>query len=362
MIRAEPLLRLRMPAEWEAHSAVWLAWPFEEEHWTGGLEAVRAEFTALCRVIAGAERLEILVRDASAGREVEAALEGLDFRCHLSRYADIWLRDTGPVFCANPSGDSAAVAFRFNGWGGRYLFEDDIGVAARVAELAGCRVYRVALFCEGGALETDGCGTAISTASCLLNANRNPGAGPNGVFECLRNVLGIEKLLWLRRGLAGDHTDGHVDTLARFVAPGRVLCMRAAGTEDPNREVLEEIESDLRGMLDARGRELEVLTLPSPGAICGADGELLPASYLNFYVANDAVAVPAYGSVYDEDAAEMVGRCFPGRRAVSLPARELLSGGGAFHCITQQQPGLSNRKPDPVVDPGDALRGLGRRE
>ena len=191
---------------------------------------------------------------------------------------------------------------------------------------------------EGGAIEVDGEGTALTTSQCLLNPNRNPTLTRADLERDLAEALGIERLLWLGDGLANDHTDGHVDTLARFCAPGRVLCMEARDADDPNRTALGKIAADLAEFRDAKGRAFEVIRVPSPGLVQSRDGEAMPASYLNFYVANTTVVVPTYGSPCDAEAVELVAACFPTRRTVGVSARALLTGGGAFHCITQQQP------------------------
>jgi len=336
-----------MHAEWERHRAVWTAWPAAADLWQDNLAAAQAEFTALCRAIAGVdasgrseapELLEILVTDEKAERDAAAALAGVAARFHRIPYGDIWLRDTAPVFTSSDSGEVAAVCFRFNGWGDKYLFAEDLALARAVRQASGVHSFDVPMIFEGGAIEVDGQGTAITTSQCLLNANRNPSMSREEIEACLADALGIDKLLWLGDGLLGDHTDGHVDTLVRFAGPGRVLCMEARDDDDPNRDVLATIAADLSAMRDAFGRALEVITLPSPGLLENADGEAMPASYVNYYISNTAVVVPTYGTRHDDEAVAIIASCFPGRRTVGCSARAILSGGGAFHCITQQEP------------------------
>jgi len=334
-----------MPPEWAEHAAVWTAWPSHASLWRSDLEPARAEFVELCRAIAdpaGAavapERLKVLVVDERGREEAVARLDGVEADLVRMSFGDIWLRDTGPVFVTNEEGRTAAVRFGFNGWGGKYRLPGDDEVAPRIAASVGVETFRVPLMLEGGAIEVDGQGTALTTRQCALNVNRNPLITQEMVEEMLRNYLGIDRLLWLDSGLAEDHTDGHVDTLARFAGPGRVLCMEPRASDDPNASVLTTIRNDLGRLWDARGRRLEVVTVPSPGAILTDDGALMPASYLNYYVANAAVVVPVYGSAYDAEAVETIAACFPDRRTVPVSARSILSGGGAFHCITQQQP------------------------
>jgi agmatine deiminase len=336
-----------VPAEWEPHRAVWTAWPSAVDLWEHNLRAAQVEFTALCRAIAGTdpsstrpgpELLEVLVGDDAAERDAAAALAGLPVRFHRIAYGDIWLRDTAPVFSRSDSGEVAAVCFRFNGWGEKYLFAPDLALARAVRQASGLHSFDVPMIFEGGAIEVDGQGTAITTAQCLLNSNRNPAMTKEEIEIHLADALGIDKVLWLGDGLANDHTDGHVDTLVRFAGPGRVLCMEARDDNDPNRETLAAIASDLSGMRDALGHALELVRLPSPGLVSDADGEPMAASYVNYYISNQAVIVPTYGSRYDDEAVAIIASCFPGRRTIGSSARAILSGGGAFHCITQQEP------------------------
>jgi len=342
----------RMPAEWERHRAVWSAWPAAADLWQDDLAAAQHEFVELCRAIAAPapagnaspELLEILVADDAAERAAAAALPGLAVRFHRIAYGDIWLRDTAPIFTTSAAGEVAAVCFRFNGWGEKYLFAADLALARAVRLASGVHSFDVPMIFEGGAIEVDGQGTAITTAQCMLNPNRNPTMTKAVIEVHLADALGIDKLLWLGDGLLGDHTDGHVDTIVRFAGPHRVLCMEAREDDDPNRDVLAAVESDLRSMRDASGRLLDVVTLPSPGRIENEDGEPMPASYVNYYISNTTIVVPTYGSRYDGEAVSVIASCFPGRRTVGSPARAILTGGGAFHCITQQEPAAASRR------------------
>ncbi len=338
--------RFRQPAEWDEHESVWLAWPSHEDLWEESLGPVRSAFTAFAAAIADrdasgrprGERLNVADQHAGQGRLAATALAGLGAAFHVIPFGDIWLRDTAPVFLTGPGGARAAACFAFNGWGGKYVLPHDAEVSARVAEASGFPVFRFDWVLEGGSVETDGEGTCLTTRQCLLNPNRNPGVSARELEERLKDALGVSTVLWLGDGLRNDHTDGHVDTLARFVAPGEVVCMAPDGDGDPNRTALLQIARDLARMRDAQGRPLRVTTVPSPGLVEDADGEPMPASYVNFYVANTTVVVPAYGVANDEPARAAIGRLFPARRAVSVPARRLLEGGGAFHCISQQVP------------------------
>jgi agmatine deiminase len=212
-------------------------------------------------------------------------------------------------------------------------------VAARIAALVpAATALALPFVLEGGAVDVDGEGTVLTTRQCLLHPNRNPSMDARAIERAVMGALGAERVLWLGDGLLNDHTDGHVDTVVRFVAPGRVVAMEPRGVTDPNRDVLRALLRELGEMVDARGRRLEIVTVPSPGAVVDADGRVMPASYVNFYVANAAVIVPTYGTPFDDEAVQRIGELFPGRRTFGVDARAILSGGGAFHCITQQQP------------------------
>lgn len=332
-----------MPAEWARHDACWLAWPYNED-WADNLEPARREVAALARAIAAAgERAHLLVADDACEASARAALGASGEEDHgvdLVRlaYGDIWMRDTGPIFVANDAGERAAACFRWNGWGEKYVYAHDDTVGRAIVARLGVPLFASDFVLEGGGIEVDGEGTCLTTRQCLSNPNRNGDASQADVERALRDGLGVETILWLDEGLANDHTDGHIDTLARFVAPGVVVCMRPTGDDDPNADVLRTIARDLARMKDRAGRALEVVTIPSPGRVVGADGRVLPASYANYYVANDAVIVPTYGVQADDDAVAAIGALFPGRRAVGLSARAIVTGGGAFHCITQQEP------------------------
>jgi agmatine deiminase len=248
-------------------------------------------------------------------------------------FGDIWLRDTGPIF------DRAGRAHRFlfNGWGGKYDLPFDDRVGDAVAAVAGAEIVRHPFILEGGAIEMDGEGTLLTTRQCLLNPNRNPGWDEASAEAFLKRALGVTRVLWLDEGLANDHTDGHIDNLARFVAPGRVLCQAPVGADDPNADVLDEIALTLAAMSDAQGRKLEVIRIPSPGVVRGEDGDSIPASHMNFLIGNEAVVVPIYSDMGD-DALKALAPLFPDRRIVGLSSTAILTGGGSFHCITQQEP------------------------
>jgi agmatine deiminase len=324
-----------IPAEWRPHKAIWTAWPSAADLWGEDLEPARAEVAAMVRALADRGAGDTM-RVLAHGREAEASAKlaiGQSAEIIPGAFGDIWFRDIGPIFDA----DGAAHGFRFNGWGGKYQLPHDDEVAARVALLAKAGFKQHDFILEGGAIEMDGEGTLLTTRQCLLNPNRNPHWTEAAAEVELKRALGVEKILWLDEGLMNDHTDGHIDNLARFVAPGRVVCQAPAGRDDPNHDVLEEIALALGGMTDARGRKLEVIRIPSPGEVLDEDGDAIPASHMNFLIGNTTVVVPIYSGTGD-DAVSALGEVFPDRKLMGLSSHAILTGGGSFHCITQQEP------------------------
>ncbi len=325
-----------VPAEWSPHRAMWLGFPSHAELWEDDLEPARAEVAALARALAGpgGERVRLMTGSPEGQAAARAQLGGVDgVEVVPGAFGDIWLRDTGPIFSgAGPQG------FRFNGWGGKYALEHDDTVAAQIAQAAGATLEPHDFILEGGALDHDGEGTVLTTRQCLLNPNRNPGWTQDAAEAALAKALGAKKVLWLGDGLVNDHTDGHVDNLARFVAPGVVACPMAFGRADPNARAYDAAAEALAGMTDAAGRRLQVVRIPSPGWIDGPDKDCVPASHMNFLIANTAVIVPLYADLPGRYATQALEQLFPERKVIGLPSIAILTGGGSFHCITQQEP------------------------
>ena len=326
-----------VPAEWSPHRALWLGFPSHPELWESDLEAARDEVAALARALAGpgGETVKLLANGRAAVDAAGQRLGGVaGIEVVPATFGDIWLRDTGPIF----TGAGEAVAFAFNGWGGKYRLAGDETVAADIALAAAAGLTRHDFVLEGGALDHDGAGTVLTTRQCLLNPNRNRGWRETDAEAALSAALGARKVLWLDQGLMNDHTDGHVDNLARFVAPGAVACPMAYGIDDPNGAAYDAAARALAGFTDAAGERLKVARIPSPGRVRDGDHHTVPASHMNFLIANQAVIMPIYDERAGALAVEALEMLFPGRAVIGLPSRALLAGGGSFHCISQQEP------------------------
>jgi agmatine deiminase len=324
-------MKLHQPPEWAPHSFVWIGYPSHADLWLEDLGPAREAVIAFARAVhadGAGEEVRLVAADPASAKAAQARAPWVSVVQEM--FGDIWLRDTGPIICRR-GGAPLAASFRFNGWGGKYDLEGDDTIGLRLAETAGLAAERYDWVLEGGAIDTDGTGLFVTTEQCLLNPNRNPELGREEIETRLREQLGAERLLWLGEGLVNDHTDGHVDNLARFVGEGRLALPEAAGPDDPNAAIF----ADARARAEAFG--LEVIPLPSPGLI-EREGEIVPASYMNFYIGNAAVVVPTYGAANDQAAVEAIGALFPGRQAVGVRADHVLSGGGSFHCISQQMP------------------------
>lgn len=344
MSQNSSLARL-VPAEWDGHKAMWVGFPSHENLWQEDLIPAQAEVAALVRVLAeaGDENVKLLVAGEAAKKTAQTLL-GDVARIEIveGRFGDIWLRDTGPIYVsAEDDADrlhTLPVAFLNNGWGGKYHLKYDDEVAAQISAHDGYEAAQEGFILEGGALEHDGFGTIITTRQCLLNPNRNPDWTQSTAERALEKALGARKVIWLDDGLLNDHTDGHIDNLARFVAPGVVACPVAYGADDPNADVYDRTAKFLSQQTDARGMPLQVVRIPSPGRMVDEEGEVIPASHMNFLIANDCVVVPVYNDRAGELAVEAFQTLFAERQVFGLASNAILTGGGSFHCISQQVP------------------------
>lgn len=333
-----------MPAEWAPHRATWLTWPRREGiSFPNRFEPVPAIWARMCALLSPGEEVHINYFSEEQEREIRAALEqaGLKIgqRIFLHNFPayEPWCRDHGPIFVKN--GDRIAVVdWDYNAWGGKYPPCDlDDAVPQRVAALLGLPLFEPHMVLEGGSIEVDGAGTLLTTEACLLNPNRNPDLTKAEIEQRLCDYLGVEKILWLGEGIVGDDTDGHVDDIARFVDEQTVLAAVEEDPADDNYRLLQDNRRRLESLSTAKGEPLRVIELPMPKPV-SIEGQRVPASYANFYIANEVVLLPVFGQRNDECARAIVQECFPTRRVVALDSRDLIWGLGSFHCVTQQQP------------------------
>jgi agmatine deiminase len=339
-------LGYRMPAEWEPHAATWLAWPHKEASWPGNFGPIPGIWVGMVRALALHERVNILVNDAATIARVrqllqDAGVSGANVTVHLIPTDDAWIRDHGPTFVTRqPNGGAplAAIDWIYNAWGGKYPpWDNDDVVPQQIAALLGIPLFQPGIVLEGGSIEVNGRGTVLTSEACLLNPNRNPQLSREQIEQHLCDYLGARTVLWLGEGIAGDDTDGHIDDLTRFVDPCTVVTVRENDVRDENYEALQANYERLRHCTDQDGRALRVVTLPMPAPVY-YEGQRLPASYANFYIANGVVLAPIFGDRNDATALQTLQQLFPRRRVVGINSRELVWGLGALHCVTQQQP------------------------
>lgn len=319
-----------LPPEWAPQTALWVGWPRLAEEWGGDLAPARAEIGAFIRAAADFVPVRIACGSREAAASAGLATGGAGEVVELPA-GDIWVRDTGPIITGR-SQMRRAQLFRFNGWGGKYLMDGDEQTGAAIAGVEDIPGVHHDFVLEGGGIDTDGEGRLLTTAQCLLNPNRNPHLSRGEIEMLLCSALGVSRVIWLGDGLLNDHTDGHVDNIARFVAPGHVVCQHPADADDPNLGTLQEIEKTLRD------HGLVVSTIPSPGLIHFGDGVPVPASHMNFTITNGAVLVPVYEERLAPLALAGLRALFPDRKVIGLPARAILAGGGSFHCMTREIP------------------------
>ena len=334
-----------MPAEWVRHRATWLPWPHNLETWPNQLEKVRSVWVQMIQALAPNERVCLLVNDEPTQRDVTARLK--DARVAMENVSifqiptvDVWMRDYGPTFVTRGV-QVSPLAFNdwiFNGWGGKYkAYEEDDRVANEIASLLPIVVFEHPVVLEGGSIEVNGRGTCLTTEQCLLNNNRNPHLDREEIQQFLKDSLGVSAVVWLGEGIVGDDTDGHIDDIARFVDPTTVVCVLEENTRDENCAPLQENYERLKSARDQDGNRLTIVPLPSPNPVY-YEGVRLPASYANFYIANDVVLAPIFDDPHDHEALAILQDLFPGRKIEGLRCVEVVAGLGAIHCVTQQEP------------------------
>jgi agmatine deiminase len=352
MLSRPAKLGYRMPAEWEPHEATWIAWPHERTDWPGKFAAIPWVYAEIGRHLSDSERVNILVNDARGENAAKKVLAEVDlnwdqisfWRIRTDR---VWTRDYGPIFVKNPKGQSAIVNWQFNGWAKYPNWKYDNAVPTLIAKKLKIRswepkVGKRRIVLEGGSIDVNGQGLLLTTEECLLSTvqQRNPGISRSELEKVLCDYLGVRKVLWLGQGIAGDDTHGHVDDLARFVSPGTIAAVVEDNPDDINYGPLQENLERLRGMTDASGQRLGIVPLPMPAPVV-FQGQRLPASYANFYIANKKVLVPTFNDPKDRVALGTLADLFPNREVVGIHALELIWGLGTLHCLTQQQPRAS---------------------
>jgi len=347
-----------MPAEFERHAGCWMLWPERSDNWRDGAKPAQAVFAAIATAIALGEPVTVGV-SAAQYQNARARL-GPSIRVVEISANDAWIRDSGPTFVVDPSGRRRGVDWTFNAWGGLagglyFPWDRDDEVAQKVLEIEGADRYRTPFVLEGGAIHVDGQGTCLTTEECLLNPNRNGPASRAEIEDTLKRYLGLSTVIWLGRGVYQDETGGHIDELACFTAPGHVALTWTQDRNDPQYEISRDAHARLLRARDARGRSLTIHKIHQPGPLymtereaAGVDaragshprraGDRLPASYINFYIANKVVVMPLYDKRWDGAAMRTLKKLFPTRRVVGVETREVLLGGGNIHCITQQVP------------------------
>ena len=321
--------------EWAPHAAVWAGWPHLLAEWGSPFQAARDQISvflkALCQVVPVKVACGSREAYGSAFFAFEAEIEAGQISLHTLPSGDIWLRDTGPIF-AIQNEQPCALGFKFNGWGGKFVMSGDTMTSGAIAGVEQTKFVSHDFILEGGAIDLDDDGRLLTTRQCVLNPNRNSGWTEASAEAALKAAFGVSQVIWLGDGLLNDHTDGHVDNIARFIAPGMALCQTASGADDPNAQTYKTIEADLR---DAG---ITPVLIPSPGRLEDADGHPIPASHMNFLISNKHVFLPVYEDRYGPKAVAAFEAAMPGYKIVPQKANAILTGGGSFHCMTQQVP------------------------
>lgn len=334
------------PAEWHPHTATWLSWPHKEESWPGKIGMIYPKYCAfikmltegeLVRINAGGDQLQAFAKEQlmAAGVDLKK-VEFFDFPTN-----DAWCRDHGPAFLINPkTKEKAIVDWGYNAWGDKYPpYDLDDVIPTKIAQHYGLPVYHPGVVMEGGSVDFNGKGTLITSTACLLNKNRNPHLSQQQIEGYLRDYYGVEQVLWVNEGIIGDDTDGHIDDTVRFVNEDTVVTVMEENRTDENYPILQENLDMLKSMRLLNDKQLNIVELPMPSPVF-YEGQRLPASYANFYIANSAVVVPTYRCTNDQRALDILTRCFPDRKVVGIDSTDIIWGLGSFHCLSQQEPAV----------------------
>ncbi len=335
------------PAEFEKHTATWLSWPHKEASWPGKIESIYPVYCEFIKEVAKGELVNINVGDESMKKQAlswlaqaYAPLDNIHFFIHPTN--DAWCRDHGPAFLVNPAGDpqKIIVKWNYNAWGGKYPpFDLDNQIPVLIGMVYNLPVISAGIIMEGGSVDFNGRGTVLTTTSCLLNPNRNPQLNQKQIEEYLYHYYGVDHILWLGDGIAGDDTDGHIDDITRFVNADTVVTVIEENKSDKNYKPLRENLKRLNKMRLENGKPINVLELPMPAPVV-YEGQRLPASYANFYISNRAVVVPTYRDKHDDKVLDLLQQCFPDRKVIGLDSWDLIWGLGSFHCLSQQEPAI----------------------
>lgn len=333
------------PAEFAPHAATWLSWPHKEASWPGKIDTIYAPYCSFIKEVTAGEPVHINVvdaamRDFATEQLIKAGVDLAQVKFFLHPTNDAWCRDHGPAFLVNPQAEvkKVIVDWGYNAWGDKYPpYDLDDQIPTLIAHAYDIPVFYPGIVMEGGSVEFNGKGTVLTSTACLLNPNRNPHLDKDQIEAFLRNYYGVEQVLWVSEGIVGDDTDGHIDDTVRFVNEDTVLTVIEENTSDENYDLLQTNLAELQQMRLPDGRPLNIIELPMPDPVI-YEGQRLPASYANFYIANSVVVVPVFGSEKDDRALQIISDCFPGRKVVGIDSTDIIWGLGSFHCLSQQEP------------------------
>jgi agmatine deiminase len=335
------------PAEFAQHDAIWLSWPHKEESWPGKIASIYPSYCAFVKTVALTERVNINVGTDKMRQGAAKMLElaGVDMskvQFYLHPTNDAWCRDHGPSFLIrnNAEHPKAIVDWNINAWGGKYPpYDLDDVIPTRIAEQLNLPIFYPEIIMEGGSVDFNGAGTVITSTCCLLNENRNPHLNQAQIEKYLGDYYGIEQVLWVSEGIVGDDTDGHIDDTVRFVNEDTVLTVVESNVLSENYDLLQKNLKELKAMRLANGKQLNIVELPMPADVI-YEGQLLPASYANFYISNGHIIVPTYQCAQDDQAMQIIQSCFPTRSVVGIDSTDIIWGLGSFHCLSQQEPSI----------------------